>query len=102
MSLKELKIVAPYLIGLSLILGITFYHINAQLTSPLTNDQMGEIKNKLTAYNLKFISTKDKELFGCGSGNLYRVPVEVENNTGTRFFVSYCPGNWTTPSQIRI
>jgi hypothetical protein len=73
------------------------------LTSPLTSEQLNEIKTKITAYNLEFVSTNDKQMFGCGKGHLYRVPVVTKNKQGQEVIVNYCSGNFIAiPSQIKI
>ena len=100
--LKQIKEAAPYLFLLALITFIGLYSISRMLIDPLTNTQLMEIKTKITAYNLEFVSVESKQLIGCGSGHNYRVPVNVKNKDGSIFSVSYCSGGLFTPSQIKI
>jgi hypothetical protein len=82
---------------------VVFNSISTMLTSPLTENQLQEIKTKITAYNLEFVAVKDKQMFGCGNGHSYRVPVITKNKEGQQVIVNYCSGNsLTTPSQIKI
>ena len=77
---KQIKEAAPYLFLLAVITFIGFYSLNKMLTDPLTNIQLSEIKTKITAYNLEFVSVESKQLIGCGNGHNYRVPVNVKNS----------------------
>lgn len=101
-SLKQIKEAAPYLFLLGVITVGSCYTIVNMLTTPLTSSQMNEIRTKVTAYNLEFVSTSNKELLGCGSGHSYRVPIIVKNKEGQQFTINYCAGSFFTPSQIKI
>lgn len=93
----------PYYFLMFVVFYVVFNSIFTMLTGPLTNDQLQEIKTKITAYNLDFVSTKNKEFFGCGNGHLYRVPIITKNKQGQEVIVNYCSGNFiTVPSQIKI
>lgn len=95
----------PYYFLMFVVFYVVFNSISTMLTSPLTNDQLQEIKTKITAYNLDFVSTKNKEFFGCGNGHLYRVPVITKNKQGQEVIVNYCSGNSyfiVVPSRIKI
>jgi hypothetical protein len=102
MLFKKFKQEWPYYFLLVVVFYVVFASISTMLTSPLTNNQLQEIKTKITTYNLKFVSTKDKEFFGCGNGHLYRVPVITKNKQGQEVIVNYCSGSFTVPSQIKI
>lgn len=100
---KNVKNDLPYYLLIVVLAYIILNFISTTLTSPLTKDQLEEIKTKITAYNLEFVSVKDKQLLGCGKGHLYRVPVVTKNKQGQEVIVNYCSGNFlTTPSQIKI
>jgi hypothetical protein len=110
---KTFKNEWPYYFLMFVIFYVVFYYdvvfnyvvFNSISTSPLTNDQLQEIKTKITAYNLDFVSTKNKEFFGCGDGHLYRVPVITKNKQGQEVIVNYCSGNSyfiDVPSRIKI
>ena len=99
---KELKEASGWIV-LSLVISIIVIHsVYKDLTSPLTTAQLDEIKTKVTAYNLTFVSTLDKQWLGCGNGHTYRVPIQVKNASGTVFTINYCSGSLFTPSQIKI
>jgi hypothetical protein len=99
---KNFKEEWPYYL-LCLVAAIIFFQsMSNMLSSPLTSDQMQEIKTKTTAYNLEFVSIESKQLLACGSGHWYRVPIQVKNKEGTIFTISYCSGSFSVPSQIKI
>lgn len=99
---KNFKNEWEYYLLVIVVLYIVFNSISTMLTSPLTENQLQEIKTKITAYNLEFVAVKDKQMFGCGNGHLYRVPVITKNKQGQEVIVNYCSGSFTVPSQIKI
>lgn len=100
---KNFKNEWPYYILIFVVLYVVFSSISTMLTSPLTSQELNDIKTKITAYNLEFVDVKDKQFFGCGNGHSYRVPVITKNKEGQQVIVNYCSGNGlTTPSQIKI
>jgi hypothetical protein len=85
--------IGPTIFLLVVVFYLGFASIFTMLTSPLTNNQLKEIKTEIRTYNLEFVSTKDKELFGCGKGHLYKVPVITKNKQGQEVIVNYCSGS---------
>ncbi|MFM7990094.1 MAG: hypothetical protein ACKPKO_63345, partial [Candidatus Fonsibacter sp.] len=75
---KQFKKEWPYYLFICVLICIATNSLSAMLLSPLTLEQVNDIKTKITAYNLELVSIKDKQLLGCGNGHFYRVPVNVK------------------------
>ncbi len=100
---KDFKNEWLYYLLTVVVIYIMFSSISNMLTSPLTSEQLNDIRTKITAYNLEFVRVTDKQMFGCGNGHLYRVPVVAKNKEGQEVIINYCSGNFlTTTSQIKI
>jgi|NOAtaT_7_FD_contig_51_3727370_length_7438_multi_4_in_0_out_0_1 hypothetical protein len=99
---KDIKEASGWIAVALVITFVAVHSVYKDLTSPLTSAQLQEIKTKVTAYNLTFVSTLDKEWLGCGSGHTYRVPIKVTNTSGAVLIINYCSGSLFTPSQIKI